>query len=257
MSAIISIHSFRGGTGKSNTTANIAAVLAAKGFRTAVIDADIQSPGIHVIFGVDQSKLEFCLNDYLWGRCRIEQASHDVSKAAGLPADSGLFLIPSSLRTGEIARILREGYDVALLNDGFQRLIKQLELDFLLIDTHPGVNEETLLSVAISDMFIVVMRPDNQDFQGTAVTIELARKLDVHDMLLLINKVPSGTDLAALQAEAERAFGVKVAGMLELSADVARAASGGVFCIQRPEHPYSRGIGSLVEQLTGLVTKNG
>jgi MinD-like ATPase involved in chromosome partitioning or flagellar assembly len=46
VSAIISIHSFRGGTGKSNTTANIAAVLAARGFRTAVIDADIQSPGI-------------------------------------------------------------------------------------------------------------------------------------------------------------------------------------------------------------------
>ena len=257
VSAIISIHSFRGGTGKSNTTANIAAQLAAKGFRTAVIDADIQSPGIHVIFNVDQSKVEYCLNDYLWGRCRIEEASHDVSTAAGLAADSGLFLIPSSLRTGEIARILREGYDVALLNDGLQRLIKQLDLDFLLIDTHPGVNEETLLSVAISDMFIVVMRPDNQDFQGTAVTIELARKLDVDEMLLLINKVPPGTDLAALKEDAEKAFGVKVAGMLELSSDVARAASGGVFSIQRPEHPFSRGIAALVEKLTELVKKDG
>jgi hypothetical protein len=45
--------------------------------------------------------------------------------------------------------------------------------------------------------------------------------------------------------------------MLELSADVARAASGGVFCIQRPDHPFSRGIAALVDQLTGLVTKNG
>ena len=35
-----------------------------------------------------------------------------------------MFLIPSSLRTGEIARILREGYDVALLNDGLQDAVR-------------------------------------------------------------------------------------------------------------------------------------
>ena len=49
MSKIISIHSFRGGTGKSNTTANLAGLLAAEGRRVGVIDTDIQSPGIHVL----------------------------------------------------------------------------------------------------------------------------------------------------------------------------------------------------------------
>src|SRR5262245_53203 len=52
MAKIIAIHSFRGGTGKSNTTANIAALLAADGRRVGVIDTDIQSPGIHVLFGL-------------------------------------------------------------------------------------------------------------------------------------------------------------------------------------------------------------
>jgi Mrp family chromosome partitioning ATPase len=37
-------HSFRGGTGKSNMTANVAALLAQSGKRVGVIDADIQSP---------------------------------------------------------------------------------------------------------------------------------------------------------------------------------------------------------------------
>ena len=54
MSRIISIHSFRGGTGKSNTTANVAALLATEGLRIGVVDTDIQSPGIHVLFGVDE-----------------------------------------------------------------------------------------------------------------------------------------------------------------------------------------------------------
>ena len=64
MSKIISVHSFRGGTGKSNTTANIAALLAADGFRVAVVDTDIASPGIHVLFNLDESDMAHSLNDY-------------------------------------------------------------------------------------------------------------------------------------------------------------------------------------------------
>ncbi len=57
MSHIISIHSFRGGTGKSNTTANLAALYASMGMRVGVIDTDIQSPGIHVLFGMQEELL--------------------------------------------------------------------------------------------------------------------------------------------------------------------------------------------------------
>jgi len=49
---IISVHSYRGGTGKSNVTANLAVCLAAAGKRVAVVDTDIQSPGIHMLFGL-------------------------------------------------------------------------------------------------------------------------------------------------------------------------------------------------------------
>jgi len=53
MARIVAVHSFRGGTGKSNVTANLAALLAAAGHRVGVVDTDIQSPGIHVLFGFD------------------------------------------------------------------------------------------------------------------------------------------------------------------------------------------------------------
>ncbi len=65
MAKIISVHSFRGGTGKSNTTANVATVLASQGLRVGVIDTDIQSPGIHILFGLDGNKINHSLNDYL------------------------------------------------------------------------------------------------------------------------------------------------------------------------------------------------
>ena len=79
MTQIIAIHSFRGGTGKSNITANCAAILAASGATVAVVDTDIQSPGIHVLFGLDPNDLTYTLNDYLWGRCPIQETAVNVS----------------------------------------------------------------------------------------------------------------------------------------------------------------------------------
>ena len=67
MTKIISTHSFRGGTGKSNVTANIAAILAQKGYRVGVFDTDIQSPGIHIIFHLTENDIRDTLNDYLGG----------------------------------------------------------------------------------------------------------------------------------------------------------------------------------------------
>ena len=125
MSITISVHSFRGGTGKSNTTANVAALLAKRGLTVGVVDTDIQSPGIHVLFGLDESDMKHSLNDYLWGNCEIQDAAMDVTESLGTTVDGTVYLIPSSVKTNEIARVLREGYDVGLLNDGFQDLIER------------------------------------------------------------------------------------------------------------------------------------
>lgn len=125
MAQIISVHSFRGGTGKSNTSANIASLIAASGKRVAIIDTDINSPGIHILFGVTEDQVKFSLNDYLWGKCEIKDTCIDVSEMLKRDPNnrvsilSGkLYLIPASMRVGEIAQIIREGYDVGLLNAG-------------------------------------------------------------------------------------------------------------------------------------------
>lgn len=239
MSKIISIHSFRGGTGKSNTTANIAALLADRGMRVGVVDTDILSPGIHVLFGVKEGTILHSLNDYLWGLCNMEDAALDITANLGSPVKGKIYLIPSSMKTGDIARILREGYDVGLLNDGYQRLIEQLKLDFLLIDTHPGLNEETLLSIAISDALLIVMRPDAQDFQGTAVTVEVARQLAVPLMLLIVNKTPQIFDSQMVKQRVENSLQCEVAAILPHSDEMMALASEGVFVMKYPDHPMA------------------
>ena len=256
MAKIISTHSFRGGTGKSNTTANLAVLTARAGNRVGIIDTDIQSPGIHVLFRLGADDFRYSLNDYLWGKCRIEEAACDVTtRSIGQADDTAdrprLFVIPSSLKTGEIARILREGYDVSRLNDGLQDLLKRLRLDYLFIDTHPGVNEETLLSIAISDLLILIVRPDQQDFQGTAVTVELARKLDVPEMFLLINKVPTGMDVVALGEQVQSLYQAEVAAILPLSNEMVRLASGDIFCNRYPDHPLTNELAAVAARIRG------
>src|SRR5512139_3428781 len=111
MSKIVSVHSFRGGTGKSNTTANLATLLASRGKRVGVVDTDIASPGIHVLFGLEEEQMVHSLNDYLWGKCEIQETAHDVTPNLGSDVSGRVFLVPSSIKAGEIARVLREGYD--------------------------------------------------------------------------------------------------------------------------------------------------
>jgi MinD-like ATPase involved in chromosome partitioning or flagellar assembly len=249
MSKIISVHSFRGGTGKSNTTANIAALLAMDGARVGVVDTDIASPGIHVLFNLDESEMVHSLNDYLWGKCTIEEAAHDVTGHVGGDIKGQIFLIPSSIKPGEIARILREGYDVGLLNDGFRDVVEKMKLDYLMIDTHPGLNEETLLSIAISNSLIIILRPDSQDYQGTAVTVDVAKKLDVPNMIMLVNKTPTTFDFEDVKTRVEQTYNAKVGAVLPHSDEMMVLASSGIFSIKFPDHPVTKGLKSLVDQV--------
>ena len=250
MATIVSIHSFRGGTGKSNTTANVAAILAQDGRRVGVIDADIQSPGIHVLFGVAGSDVDASLNDFLFGEREIGEVALDVTDGAGA-AGGRLYLIPSSMQPGEITRVLREGYDPQRLSAGLRELVEELALDVLLIDTHPGLHEETLLSLVLSNALIVIMRPDEQDYEGTGITVRIAQELEVPRILLVVNKAPDTLDPAQVAERVRAAYGCDVAAVLPHSDDLMRLASEGVFAQRFPAHPLSELYRQVASRVTG------
>ncbi len=250
MSRLVSIHSFRGGTGKSNLSANLAAQLALAGNRVVVIDTDIQSPGVHVLFGLDPEEMGHTVNEFLWDQVDMAACLHDVSSAVpGLSPGSSIHLIPGSMDAGDIAKILQDGYSVAKLNDGIQRILASGDFDYMLIDTHPGVNEETLLSIAISDFLLLAVRPDQQDFQGTAVTAELARQLEVPFMEMVISKALAAMDFEKLQSRVESIFNAKVVATLPHTDEMVMMGSSGLYSIKYPEHDYSIGVRKICDRL--------
>lgn len=252
MTQIISVHSFRGGTGKSNCSANLAAWLAGQGKKVGVIDTDIQSPGVHVLFNFDGAAVEHSLNDYLWGECGISDCTYEVSSEAVKKSGGGVFLVPCAMRAGDIAKVLREGYEVARLVDGIRDLNKTLGLDVLLIDTHPGINEETLLCITISDVLLIVLRPDRQDYLGTAVAFEVAQKLGVPDILFLVNKVPAGLDLDAVCEKVADSYGAQVLGAISQDEEMARLGSESLVVDSLPENPVSVSIAEMARKIAVL-----
>ncbi len=247
---VVSVHSYRGGTGKSNFTANLATTIALQGYRVGIIDTDVPSPGIHNLFGLEEPGKEGkTLNNYLWGETPIEETTYDVSAEVGVTGSGKIYLVPSSVKADDISRILSEGYDVKILNDGFRKLVKNLQLDYLFIDTHPGLSKETFLSIAISHILILILRPDKQDYQGTAVTVDVARHLNVRRMLLTINKAFTGLNFEVLKQKVEEAYGQPVAGIFPLCEELVKLASEGVFCVQYPEHPISQEFRKVAQMI--------
>ena len=251
MHKIVSIHSFRRGTGKTHTTANLAALVAMTGRRVGVVDANVASPGIHILLGLDERRVTFSLNDYMSGKCKIRQAAYDLSGRVGAGIPGHIFLVPASVRAAEIQQMQREGYDVGMLNDGLYNLVESLDLDILLIDTQPGLNEETIMAMAVSDMLLLIMRLDLQDYRGTSMVLDVARRLDVPETMLVLNMVPACFASSNVKAEMEKAFDAEVAAVLPHSDAVAALASKGVFAIHFPAHSVTAAHGDLVERLLG------
>ena len=242
MTKIISIHSFRGGTGKTTISTNIASLLAKSGLRVGLLDSDIQSPGAHILFGLTTDDITKTLNDFVWGECEIGEAAHDITDTLGDSAEGHLFIVPSSMQASHIARILRDGYDQKKIQDALGQIGNALDLDILIVDTHPGFNDTNLLVVALSDTLGVILRPDQQDYQGTSITMQVARKLDVPDIKLIVNKSPSLFNPDMVRTKVEEAYDTKVAALLQHSDEVMALAGNGIFALESPNDPFTEQI---------------
>jgi MinD-like ATPase involved in chromosome partitioning or flagellar assembly len=253
MGRIVALHSFRGGTGKSNVTANLAYLLARQGRSVAVLDTDIQSPGVHLIFGIEPERITYTLSDSVLGKCELEEAAYDLGQELRLAAGDGrVLLLPSSMAIDDISRVLAEGYNANKLNKQFQRLIDSLKLDFLLLDTHPGLNRETLLTTSISDLLILLIRPDKQDYHGTAVLVEVARRLQVPRIAMLVNKVLPTMDWRNVREKVEQAYQYEVIGMLPLDEALIDLGSRTLLAMQYPSHPWAAQIASVADRLVKM-----
>jgi len=81
------------------------------------------------------------------------------------------------------------------------------------------------------------------------VTVEVARKLKVKHLLLVVNKVLPKLDAASLEQQVQATYMTPVAAILPVSEEMIELGSAGIFSLAYPDHPYSRGVREVAAQI--------
>lgn len=71
MSKIIAVHSYKGGTGKTLLSVNLAATFAKNGKKVCVFDLDFRAPSLFAI--LKASNVDYWFNDYLNNTCEVNK----------------------------------------------------------------------------------------------------------------------------------------------------------------------------------------
>lgn len=243
----IAIHSFKGGTGKSTITANLAVSLALEGRRVGVLDLDLAGPGLHVLFEMKPDEIKYTLNDYLLGKCSAESIAIDLTDKLGLKHGSLVF-VPASFKAEDIIRVLSKGYEIGMFRDVLDVISRMHNLDYMIIDTHPGIEKSTLVSMGVCDLNIIISRMDSQDIFGTGVMLEVTKVLE-KPQILIANMIPPGIDKEKVKARLETLFNTKVITAIPFYTEILRALSSEVFVLKSPDHDYSAALRPVIEAL--------
>lgn len=241
---ILTLHSFRRGVGKSTFAANLAAMLVENGRSVGLIDLNLQSPSLHHFFGLDRP--ETTLNDVLWQETEIVEAVYPVLEHRN---GGQLCLVPASSTTRDLRRALTGELQLEQLVESIQQLADTLSLELILLDTYAGLHEETMQAMALADSLLILLRPDQQDFQGTAVLVDVAKRLNVPDVQLIVNQLLSHFDPSHVQAKIEKTYDCRVTAVLPHASELLTLTSSNLFVHQFPQHPYTQLLNALASDL--------
>jgi MinD-like ATPase involved in chromosome partitioning or flagellar assembly len=189
------------------------------------------------------------LNDCLAGRCEPTMAAISVGAWVDPPPRGALMLVPASGEPDRIIESLRGIYRAEALAEGLAALGADLGLDVLIVDTCAGISEETLLTIAAADRLLLLLRPDRQDYHGTGMTIELARRLGEPRVLLVVNELPAGFDAVEAAAQVRAGFGMPVAAVLPHSESVQVLGSAGLLVRRDPDSLAAQALRRIADRL--------
>lgn len=254
MGKIIAVHSYKGGTGKTSLSVNLAATYARKGKKVCLMDLDFRAPSLHAIF--KQQNLDYWLNDYLNSACEIDKVLIDVTKhngnggklmvALANPSTEAIRDMTAKDRKWEMKALGRLlSLRSALLNDG--------NFEYIIFDTSPGLQYSSINAIVAADVVLVVTSLDASDINGSQrMTTELYDLFEKKTGIL-INKViadylSSAEEEKKFKKRVKEIHSLPVLATIPCFCEVLRAAGNFIFSEERPEHPFT-------ETLENLATK--
>ncbi len=186
-----SIHSAKGGVGKSMISVNLAFLLAKKGYNVCIIDYDLAAPNLHTYLG--RTPRHF-LNDYHNNSVELGDCIEDLSDTVHLGGGKlyACFSNPSSSSIDEMMKL-----DEKKATKMLRKLIsikkimqKEYQIDYLLVDTSPGIGLTVVNSFIVSERIIFIVRFSKVDIESTINMLNGFKESINETSSLVVNMVP-------------------------------------------------------------------
>jgi ATP-binding protein involved in chromosome partitioning len=167
---IIAVGAGKGGVGKTTVSVNLAAALAARGSRVAIIDGDMYGPNVPIMLGL---------------KTRLETDGQKI-----VPAERyGLQVVSMAFLTDDDAPVIWRGPMLHGAIQQFFRDVRWRDIDYLFVDLPPGTGDVALSlsqSVPVAGA-VLVTTPQSVAVADTRRAIHMYRKLNIPTLGLVEN----------------------------------------------------------------------
>ncbi|WP_415894463.1 ParA family protein [Neptuniibacter sp. PT8_73] len=143
----------KGGVGKSSIAINLAAISAARGKRTLVIDLDPQCNSSHYLLGEDYQEVAPDIRDFFEQTLTFQLKPEGPEYFIHQTPYENLSVMPANAELGDLQSKLESKHKIYKLRDALDKLAD--DYDVVYIDTPPAFNFYTLSALVASERCLI------------------------------------------------------------------------------------------------------
>lgn len=240
----ITVHSYRGGTGKSMISSNLALILALKGFRVCLLDMDLCAPSLCSSY---ENQRKSWINDYLNRFCEFDQILNEYTPPN---CDYGKLFVglanPSPTAIREVSSMDRKknmNFLTRLLS--LKKCVSNKNcFDYIVVDTSPGLQYSSISSIVAADLVLVISSFDKSDLLGTRSMIRGVNDLFEKKTKIIINKVPEEISEREVLKRFD-SLNLPIVDGIYCSCDLLRSNGNYLFSLDNPTHPFTEKLENI------------
>ncbi|WP_376743606.1 plasmid partitioning protein RepA [Ensifer canadensis] len=179
---VISVMNFKGGSGKTTSSAHLAQFLALRGYRVLAIDLDPQA-SLSALFG-HQPELDVGENETLYGAIRYDEERRDITEIVRATYTPNLHVIPGNLELMEFEHetpkaLIARGRSDSMFFARIGECLAEIEsaYDIVVIDCPPQLGFLTLSALCAATSVLITVHPQMLDVMSMSQFLHMTGDL--------------------------------------------------------------------------------